>query len=301
MNKRIVFVVLHYMAIKDTVECISSIREKFKDCSYHIIVVDNCSPDKSGDELIRMYNTSIDVTVIHNDENLGFAKGNNVGIKYALSKFVFDYCAVINNDTLLIEEDLLKKLDAEYDNSHFAVLGPMIFTADGRCDSNPVREDLIDGTYIQKELQSERRHLLAEEKTFIRGIRNIWFYFKPLLRRNDVESMRRKDFLHRREDVQLHGSFLVFSKAYFNVFDGFYDGTFLYHEEEILHLLVHNAGLLTVYQPDIKIYHKEDASTNAAKSTKHEKRMLLLKNSVASLEKLQILYNNGRNSGNLQE
>lgn len=296
MKKRIVFIVLHYMAINDTVECINSIRKNFQRDSYHTIVVDNCSPDKSGEDLIRMYETDEDITVLCNNQNLGFAKGNNIGIEYALSNYWFDYCAVINNDTLLIENDLLEKLDAEYSRSHFAVLGPMIFTADGRCDSNPVRKTLFDASYIQRELRSEKRHLLAEKNVAIRWIRNIWFYFKPLFKRNNVENVERKEFLQRCEDVQLHGSFLIFSQEYFRVFKGFYDGTFLYHEEEILHLLVHNAGLLTVYQPDIKVFHKEDASTNAAKSTKHEKRMLLLENSVASLEKLRNLYSNTDNS-----
>ena len=63
--------------------------------------------------------------------------------------------------------------------------------------------------------------------------------------------------------VQLHGCFYIFSKKYFEYFDGFDSRTFLYMEEEILFQHLLNKNLVSVYLPQIEVFHEEDASTNA--------------------------------------
>ncbi len=49
------------------------------------------------------------LVLIQSNENLGFAGGNNLGIKYALSKNDFEYIWIINNDTV-VRKDSLKEL-----------------------------------------------------------------------------------------------------------------------------------------------------------------------------------------------
>lgn len=44
--------------------------------------------------------------------------------------------------------------------------------------------------------------------------------------------------------------------------DGFYDGTFLYAEEEILYYLAGKYGMTLLYAPEIGCMHKEAVSTN---------------------------------------
>lgn len=63
----------------------------------HVIVVDNASTDGSDDEIERRFPP---VTLLRNATNLGFAAGNNVGIRYALEQGA-DYILLLNNDTLL--------------------------------------------------------------------------------------------------------------------------------------------------------------------------------------------------------
>ncbi len=50
---------------------------------YKIVIVDNASPDKSGALLKEHYKNDDHVEVLLNQENLGFARGNNVGFRYA--------------------------------------------------------------------------------------------------------------------------------------------------------------------------------------------------------------------------
>jgi hypothetical protein len=49
--------------------------------------------------------------LIRNDENLGFAGGNNVGLRYVLARGDADYCWLLNNDTV-VEPDALTHLVA---------------------------------------------------------------------------------------------------------------------------------------------------------------------------------------------
>ena len=75
-------------------ECMDSIKEQtFSD--FEIILVDNGSTDGSAEFVEDRYGES--VRIIRNKENLGFAGGNNVGIRSARG----EYIVLLNNDTLV--------------------------------------------------------------------------------------------------------------------------------------------------------------------------------------------------------
>ena len=88
-------VVLNWNGAEDTLACLRSLSNGSSPPPL-IIVVDNASTDDSV-FLIRQ-STLADV-VLENRENLGFAEGNNVGIRHALALDV-DVVAILNNDTL---------------------------------------------------------------------------------------------------------------------------------------------------------------------------------------------------------
>ncbi|MGH2552394.1 MAG: glycosyltransferase, partial [Chitinophagaceae bacterium] len=69
--------------------------------SAEIIVVDNCSADKSIEYLQPKFPG---VRFIENKENLGFAKGCNIGLKVATGR----YLLFLNPDTL-VPEDCFQK------------------------------------------------------------------------------------------------------------------------------------------------------------------------------------------------
>ena len=131
---KIVFVILHYLAIDETYKSVDSIEKKIDTDMYKIVIVDNASPDKSGALLKEHYKNDDHVEVLLNQENLGFARGNNVGFRYAEKTWNPSYIVLMNNDVYLLDDDFLEKVEKEYKRSQFAVLGPMILSADGRCD-----------------------------------------------------------------------------------------------------------------------------------------------------------------------
>lgn len=93
-SPKVTCIVLNWNGWKDTLECLHALQQ----CTYpelRIVVVDNGSTD---DSVLRICTSFTKVTLLKSDKNLGFAGGNNIGIRYALdhgSECVW----LLNNDT----------------------------------------------------------------------------------------------------------------------------------------------------------------------------------------------------------
>lgn len=107
-NPLVTIILLTLNGKEVTIDCIQSLKNiSFPD--FKIIGVDNKSSD---DTVAALKNLFPDVIIIENEKNLGFAGGNNVGIKYALTHLNPDYLLLLNNDTI-VEKDFLTNLIAE--------------------------------------------------------------------------------------------------------------------------------------------------------------------------------------------
>lgn len=87
-------IVLNWNGWRDTIECLDALRQ----CTYPhltVIVVDNGSTD---DSITRIRVAHPDILLLQSAENLGFASGNNIGIRHALAHGA-DYLWLLNNDT----------------------------------------------------------------------------------------------------------------------------------------------------------------------------------------------------------
>lgn len=93
-------IILNWNGKKVTADCLRSIQNQtYK--PYEVIVVDNASLDGSVNYLKGKFPS---VKFIENKTNLGYAGGNNVGIKIAQG----DYILILNNDTVLDKDFLLE-------------------------------------------------------------------------------------------------------------------------------------------------------------------------------------------------
>lgn len=97
-NPFVSIIVLNYNNFSDTIECVASL-EKISYPNYRIIIVDNKSSRDDGQKLEQKYSKKH--VVILNKKNLGYAGGNNIGIRYALDNLKASYILVINNDTVV--------------------------------------------------------------------------------------------------------------------------------------------------------------------------------------------------------
>lgn len=82
--------------------CLQSVEAAIKDFDAEIIVVDNNSSDESCTMIKQNFPK---VKLIENTENLGFSKGNNIGVKHAKG----EYLCLLNPDTV-VPEDCYKEL-----------------------------------------------------------------------------------------------------------------------------------------------------------------------------------------------
>ena len=104
----VTIVLLNWNGWRDTDACLVSLAG-LEYPNYEIIVVDNASTDGSEAELKKRYPN---LTLLQSGTNLGFAGGNNVGLRYALAHGA-QYVWLLNNDTL-VEPDALGKLVAKF-------------------------------------------------------------------------------------------------------------------------------------------------------------------------------------------
>jgi GT2 family glycosyltransferase len=121
----VVTVVLNWNGGADTLACLGSL-ERLEWARHSTIVVDNGSTDGSVDTIEAQHP---EVRVIANDRNLGFAEGNNVGLRAALDAGA-DYVMLLNNDTL-VAPDLLNQLVPEAETRPDAgAVSPLIYYLD---------------------------------------------------------------------------------------------------------------------------------------------------------------------------
>lgn len=114
-------IVLNWNSPEDTIECIFSLK-RIKNEQLKILCVDNASEDNSFDSIRSAHP---DIETIRTGKNLGYAGGNNFGIKYALEKGA-DYFWLLNNDTV-VDENALKELDSIFsENSNVGAVGSRI-------------------------------------------------------------------------------------------------------------------------------------------------------------------------------
>jgi len=244
------YIILHYQAVEETFNCVSSIKQ-IKAPYDIIIIVDNSSPDASGVLLKKKY-AGTGVDVILNERNEGFARGNNTGYAKAKYEYHCDFIIMLNNDTLIKQEGFREKVIASYEKHHFAVMGPRVLNSHGE-DSGCSPIHLIH--------TSRRRAKIGQLSNYLRYFLSVFdldTVFGRLVDRNGSRGIRTEEY---QEDVQVSGCCLVCSKEYINRFEGLNPETFMYLEEAILYVRVRKAGIKIIYDPEVEIVHLGDMAT----------------------------------------
>ena len=106
MKKELSIITINYNGLKDTCALIESIP--FND-KMEVIVLDNASENNEAEQISSRFPF---VKVIKSDKNIGFAGGNNLGIKSSSGKYLF----LINNDTYFKDfnvQALIDRLDSD--------------------------------------------------------------------------------------------------------------------------------------------------------------------------------------------
>ena len=277
------FVILNYKSIKDTIECIDSINKLDSKLNKSIIVVDNCSMTNEEKEIIKKYSND----VLFLEENYGFAKGNNIGSRYAVDKYKPDFLCVINSDTVIEQKDFINKIYDLYDKYRFDILGPKILPEYTE-SNNPFKvyktlEEVTDRINYTKKLISIYKNVV------LRNLLKLYINTKRIFKKQIKFKAIEEDVL----GVPLHGCAMIFSKKYYEKYnDVFYNETFLFHEEEFLYYRITNDNLISLYSPSINLIHKEGQSLDKEFTNNYKKLIFRNEEILKSLELLRKVISN---------
>ncbi len=229
-------VILNYMNYQETIKCVDSVLMQ-TNIGFQIVVVDNGSMNESYKMLVQRYSRNCLVHVIRARKNYGFAKGNNIGIKYARDRFQSEFVLLINSDTILIDEQYISILVSKYQKG-VGVIGSEMVLRNGKKQKEYLQYISFPETLIQ----------YLEILNQLYGIQICPAFFEKKVSKKERVRI-------------LHGSAFMLTPDYFKMYDGLYSKTFLYGEEELLYILCVRADLRQIYTLDTKIYHKEDQSS----------------------------------------
>lgn len=275
------FVVLHYLAYKETIQCIESINSHIDTNSYVIVVVDNYSNNGSIEKVFEEYPENEKIKYVKLSKNLGFARGNDIGINYIRSLCRCKFICCLNNDVLIVSDNFYEGVSHEYIKSRFSVLGPLILSGNGEYISNP---QLIGTINNKSDLQHQKKRyslLLFLSKWHLLKL----FYFVNRIRKERLRKINNHFSAHKRMlNVQLSGACMIFSSNFFEYLDGFDERTFLYKEEDILFYKIRKLGLTSVYLPSLVVYHAEDASTDLVVKNSRNKNIFTYSEYLNSLD-----------------
>jgi len=101
-------IILNYNKSDLLIICLQSLLNITDYKSYEIVIIDNGSTDDSQQVINKLYAKNGKIKIVFNDKNLGYAEGNNVGIKYISNDA--KYVVILNNDTLIEEKYWLLNL-----------------------------------------------------------------------------------------------------------------------------------------------------------------------------------------------
>jgi GT2 family glycosyltransferase len=112
---------LNWNNAPDTIGCLESVS-RLNYHNYHVLVVDNGSTDGTVQAIRHRFPS---VSMLENGANLGYAGGNNAGIRQALAQGA-EYVCILNNDVTVAPDFLSRLLDALEEDDAAGVATPLV-------------------------------------------------------------------------------------------------------------------------------------------------------------------------------
>ncbi len=118
-------IIVNYNTFKLTKKCIESVYQYTEGIDFEIILVDNASIECNAD----LFNTSFPaIQLIKSPVNVGFAKGNNLGIAHAQGNYIL----LLNSDIELTENSIQICLNKLKSDKNIGVVSPMLIYPNGK-------------------------------------------------------------------------------------------------------------------------------------------------------------------------
>ena len=219
---------------------------------HRVVVVDNGSGDAAEAELKAALEGLADI--VPAKENLGFAKGNNLGADYAIKQYAADLLLFVNNDMVFTDADVVDRLAAKLaELPEAGMIGPKVVGTDGCLQSPEPYKSFC------------QNHLLP-------------YWGKLIYNRKKLDAKMQKDYAEHAAagwHYRIMGSFMLMRAEDYTACGGMDPATFLYAEEAILSERLKKIGKKVWYEPSVQVLHEHGATVSAHYTRVRRRRMKL--------------------------
>ncbi len=245
---RIAVVILAWNNCQVTLECLRSLGEQTK--PHRVYVVDNASADDTAAGVAAQFPQA---HLIVNEQNLGFAGGNNVGLRAAFADGA-DAVLILNNDTTLDPRALMHLSEAAQTHPGSGILTPAILFAS------------------------------PSHRIWAAGASLNWWIGRSFPR--SYHALYPDIAKEIREVAAAIGCAMYITRACFERIGAFDEPLFMYFEDTAYSLRARDAGFSILLVPHAIIYHHV-AGSSGAKSPNVV--YLLTRNSIVTMDRLRPL------------
>lgn len=227
-------IILNYNVRYFLEQCVSSVQEALVNIDSEIIVVDNHSSDASCEMIKSRFP---DVKLINNNSNLGFPKGNNIGVAQANG----DYVCILNPDTVVAEDTFEKLLEFAEKQQNLGIVGCKLI--DGSGNFLPESKRGIPTPFVALTKIFGLYKLFPNWGLFNR-------YYAQHLSENETGEVE-----------ILVGAFMILKRDLYNEIGGFDENCFMYSDDIDLSFMALKRGKLNYYFHQTSVIHYKGEST----------------------------------------
>lgn len=247
LDMYVVAIILNYKHYEQTIRCVRKLLEQDYGALY-CIVVDNASPNDSLPQLKEALEPEERVTILPTSSNKGYAAGNNIGVRWAITNYHPEYILIINPDVVISDKSLITKLVSFAESQPDAgAISPKVILPDG----------FVQGPYKRPSLPLNCIRYLIPIIWFVqRGTHQRWIRTQTL----PIRCFR------------TIGACMLLRTDSFEGVGMFDEGTFLENEEPILAELLRRRGKYFYHLPSVMVVHyhnRKGESEHTMTSMKH--------------------------------
>ncbi len=247
---------VNYNELEVTCELLSSIVDNNSYQNIEVIIIDNASKINPKGQILKEFPDTI---VINSPDNLGFAGGNNLGIRKAKG----DYLLFINNDAVLQKDSIKNLLQTFDENNDIGIVSPMIYYFP-KNEDDPLRIQYAGTTHVNS--------ITGRNTTIGHG------------------EIDQNQYTKIEPTAYIHGAAMMISRKVLEISGLMPELFFLYYEELDWSEMIHRSGLKVYFNPNAKVLHKESYSIgpNSILKTHYitRNRMLFMKRNRNTLSYL---------------
>ncbi|MBV1735327.1 MAG: glycosyltransferase [Candidatus Desulforudis sp.] len=250
---QIAFVVVNYGDPSETEKFVMNVQNLAGSEKCLVVIVDNESTRESQQRLQQLESGFSHVEVINLEENLFYWGGARFALDHLAKRSTFtpQWIIVCNNDIEIVTEEFINDL-LSLDYMQYGVIAPSIVSTITGRDQNPYR--------VRQLSRIDQLRFRLQHAHYYFG--KLFFWTRKLLCK--FRSYRRITSSNAAQEIYApHGSFVIFSKRFFEM-GGYLDGGFrMYGEELTTAEIAKGIGASVLYSPFLKILHREHSTTGS--------------------------------------